>query len=250
MRKHMSKLVSKKRPVAAAFACCFFLLSSSAFSQTSSARLKVEKLLSEASTDLEKRHLKPAQEKSRQALGLLPQYPPALAFHARLLLISEDDDKAYAELERAIALDANLLKDSEVLRCRIDCLLAQGKNEDALKNATALIKVAPNDIVRGIAYRSRGQINSVMGRNEDALKDLSDSIKCSPHQYWTFIDRAMVYTALKRYDQAVADYSEVIRQKPATTVAYSRRAEVYAKLGKSALAAKDRAAALRLGRED
>lgn len=211
---------------------------------------EVRILLTDARTALEKKKLQVALAKCRQALKIRPRLPAAMALEGRCLVLSEEDDRGYAEVLEAISLDKSLLKDDEVLKSRIDYYLSKQMFAEALRDSTSLIALGGRPEGIGRAYRERGQIYQTLHRHEDAIKDFNESLKRDPGQSWTYLDRAITFTAMKNYKSALADYNKVIEVMPGLPTAYNRRAELYDLMGRRDLANRDRAAVRHMGSLD
>lgn len=132
-----------------------------------------------------------------RAIALKPDY--AMAYYKRGLKKSFTDNKAaLADYNRAIELDSKI---AEAYLSRALVFLLGGNYKLAIADYTKLIELKPD----GASYYVRGTAYLDSGDNARAVADLTKSIALDPNYYWTYKQRARAYRNLGKFREAGAD---------------------------------------------
>ncbi len=115
---------------------------------------------------------------------------------------------------------------------------------DAVTLWTDVIKKSGNDDPRG--YNNRGIAFMEMGKNELALRDHLAALKVAPNEPMQHYSVAKGYVGTGRYEEAVKSYTKAIAIKPDMIDGYAARGRAYYFLGKTDLALADFAKAIEL----
>ncbi len=86
------------------------------------------------------------------------------------------------------------------------------------------IKENPNE---PYLHAFRGWSNHKTGKSEDALKDYSEAIRLAPKASDWLNNRALIYSNLKKYDEALEDYTKALGLRPNSALYLRNRARVY-----------------------
>jgi lipoprotein NlpI len=117
----------------------------------------------------------------------------------------------------------------------------------ALEGCTALIesgRLSEEDvfkvlIIRGVAYRNKGNYNQ-------AIQDFDKAIRLKPDVAEAFNNRGVTYDYKGDYERAIQDYNQVIRLRPDDAAAFNNRGLVYHEKGEYDRAIQDFDQAIRL----
>lgn len=174
------------------------------------------------------------------------------------LLAAEDPDKALADYEKALELDA---KNPEYLLARADFYNRQGKYDEAVADIDAVIELRPDvpgsylvkaTILReqekyddalaaldkaaehapnsaGISQQ-RGELYRAKGDFPKAIEHFTRVIELHPGLMLPIIHRAEAYLNDKQYDKALADIETVMKENPELPVAHGLKAQTLASL--------------------
>lgn len=124
----------------------------------------------------------------------------------------------------------------------IQHLLKQGRTEQALAKADALIAAQPND---AHARFLKGQILGDAGRTQEAIAFFTRMTEDFPELPEPYNNLAALYAQQKQYDKARAALEMAVRVNPNYALAHENLGDVYAKL-----AARAYEQAARLGAAD
>ena len=135
-----------------------------------------------------------ARERSRKSLHKAMQHPSALTYRIsseRSALIYRKPDKALAEAERAIALNAN---DPAGHLAMAAALLKAGKPDEAANSVRTAIRHDPNYPAYYLNRLAQAQYE--MSKYQDAIETLETAAKRNPDDDWTFVYLAATYGQL------------------------------------------------------
>jgi len=143
----------------------------------------------------------------------LPHWILGLTF-----LWSRQHERAIAEGERAIALDAN---DADSYVSLGNTLVFAGRAEEGVKLIQKAMRLNPHYPPRylnllGLAYRMAGQC-------EEAIVPLKKAVTCEPDFLPAHFNLAACYAELDRLEEAGAETAEVLRISPNTSVERQRQ---------------------------
>ncbi|MFC1560481.1 tetratricopeptide repeat protein [Pseudomonadota bacterium] len=141
-----------------------------------------------------------AREESRLTLKKAMEQPSALTYQIaseRAAYFQRKPDKALAEAERAITLDAN---DPASHLAMATALLKAKKPDEAEKSVRTAMRLDPHSPAS--YFTKLGQIQYAMGQYEKAAETLETAIKRNPEDDWTFIYLAATYGQLGHEDEA------------------------------------------------
>ena len=132
-----------------------------------------------------------------------------------LLDVSNDPDKALADLNESIRLDP---KNAASYRNRADAWSEKGDPDKAITDDSEAIRLDPKDAG---SYQHRSEMWGAKKDYDKALADVNEAIRLDPRDDDAFALRGDIWLSKEAYDQAIADYTEAIR-------VYRRRHEVLA----------------------
>jgi len=141
-----------------------------------------------------------AREKSRLTLKKAMEKPSALTFQIaseRAAYFQRKPDKALAEAERAIDLDAN---DPAGHLAMATALLKAKKPDEAEKSVLTAMRLDPHSPAS--YFTKLGQIQYVMGQYEKAAEALETAVKLNPDDDWAFVYLAATYGQLGQKGEA------------------------------------------------
>ena len=133
------------------------------------------------------------------ALGLNPEYVPALAQRGYIYTQQGDSTRAFADYERALALDETYIP-AYVNRGALYTRL--GNFGLAINDLTLAISLDPNNAA---ALNNRAVVHAIEANYELALADLNAAIVLAPEYARAYASRAAVYSAL-----AARDYQQFV----------------------------------------
>ena len=135
--------------------------------------------------------------------------------------------QAFADLDRAIALDPN---NARAFRERSNAYRSIGKLDSALADASEAVRLDPRDAK---AFDYRGDVFVDKGKYDRAIQDYDEALRLDPKLSLAFRDRGAAYYFNKDYERAIKDYDEAIKLDPRSDRAYSNRGAAYGKLGRN-----------------
>ena len=136
---------------------------------------------------------------------------------------------AFADLDRAIALDAN---NARAFRERATAQRTAGRLDRALDDAKAFD-------VRGNIFNNNRQFDR-------AIDDYNEAVRLDPQFSLAFMDRGVARYFKADYENAIKDYDKAIELDPKRSRAFTNRGAAYKKLGRNDRALEDESAAIRL----
>src|SRR5271156_7095908 len=110
--------------------------------------------------------------------------------------------QAFADLDRAIALDPN---NARAFRERSNAYRSIGKLDRALADASEAVRLDPRDAK---AFDNRGDVFVEKGQYERAIHDYDEALRLDPKLNLAFRDRGGAYYFNKNYERAIKDYDE------------------------------------------
>jgi tetratricopeptide (TPR) repeat protein len=150
-------------------------------------------------------------------------------------------DRAIADLDRVIKLDAN---NALALRSRGELLRHSGGNLDrAVLDFNEAIRLDPNDAT---AFGQRGNAFNNLRKFDRAIEDYNEAIRLDPNFAQAFSDRGAAYYFKGDYQAAIRDYDEAIRLDPNRPKTFTNRGAAYKKIGRNDRALSDESEAIRL----
>jgi protein O-mannosyl-transferase len=155
------------------------------------------------------------------------RYSPtsATAFNHRGLMYQAqgDIDAAFADYERAIALDPEF---QEAYNNRGLIYTKRKKYELARNDYTMALRLSPREAK---IFFNRGMLHFWHKKYVLAMKDLNRAIEIQPNFADAYNGRGTVFEANKQFPQAIQDYNRAILLNPYYSEAYNNRAVVYGK---------------------
>jgi tetratricopeptide (TPR) repeat protein len=116
--------------------------------------------------------------------------------------------QAFADLDRAIALDPN---NARAFRERSNAYRSIGKLDSALADASEAVRLDPRDAK---AFDYRGDVFVDKGKYDRAIQDYDEALRLDPKLSLAFRDRGAAYYFNKDYERAIKDYDEAIKLDP------------------------------------
>ena len=142
-------------------------------------------------------------------------------------MVRRQDEQAFADLNRAIALDPN---NARAFRERSNAYRSISKLDRALADASEAVRLDPRDAK---AFDNRGDVFVDKGQYDRAIQDYDEALRLDPKLSLAFRDRGAAYYFNKDYERAIKDYDEAIKLDPRSDRAYSNRGAAYRKLGRN-----------------
>jgi tetratricopeptide (TPR) repeat protein len=121
--------------------------------------------------------------------------------------------QAFADLDRAIALDSN---NARAFRECSNAYHSIGKLDRALADASEAARLDPRDAK---AFDNRGDVFVDKGQYDRAIQDYDEALRLDSKLSLAFRDRGAAYYFNKDYQRAIKDYDEAIELDPAATAA-------------------------------
>lgn len=153
---------------------------------------------------VEQKRLPEAEAQFRAALGINPQYGPALLDLARLQVTDNRDQDADQSFQRLAKLD-------EYRSIHAIYLFQRGRRDDAIREMEKLTRQWPDDrSMRSnlvVAYRA-------VGRTADANKVLAQALKVNPSDAEALLQRGEIAIGAKDFSQADADLNQAMHLRP------------------------------------
>lgn len=148
-------------------------------------------------------------------------------------LTIKDYETALADMDEAIRLHA---QDAEYYIFRAQLRYNVDNYDGALDDYTTAISIDPDNYV---AHYNRGILRTEINDLNHAIEDYSEVLRITPNDYRTLYNRAILYRNIHDFKNALADVSTVISVMPDFPVAYFLRFEIYQKMGNEREALKD-----------
>jgi tetratricopeptide (TPR) repeat protein len=211
-----------------------------------------------------------------KAVEINPSYVVAIANRGVTYGSLGKNEKAIADLERALTVNPNSPNPDFILRiadlryvlndftgsiAEYNRLLAMdkmypriyskragskamlGQAEDALEDAEKALQIDPKDEE---AYNGRGLANRLLGRLNEAVNDFSLAIHIKEDYSRPYNNRGTVYLAQGQLERAIEDFSKAIELDSHYADPYSNRGSAKHQLGRDEAALTDLDTALRL----
>ena len=151
----------------------------------------------------------------------------ALVNRGRAAWYANQMKQAFADLDRAIALDPN---NARAFRERSIAWRSSGALDRALADASEAVRLDPKDAK---AFDTRGDVLVNKGKYDRAIQDYDEALRLDPKLSLGFRDRGAAYYFNKDYERAIKDYDEAIKLDPRSDRAYSNRGAAEGKLGRN-----------------
>ena len=165
----------------------------------------------------------------------------ALVVRAGALDNRGESDRAMADLDRAIMLDAN---SARAYRARGELLRHSGGNLDrAVLDFNEAIRLNPGDAV---AFGQRGNVFNNLRQYDRAIDDYNEAVRLDPNFAQAFSDRGAAYYFKGDITAAIQDYDQAIRLDPNRPKTFTNRGAAYKKIGRNDRALQDESEAIRL----
>jgi len=119
-------------------------------------------------------------------------------------------------------------------------------NDLALADLAKAVELIRSELGRSMAYALRAKIYQSEGKLDEALKDYTDAITLAPDFAYHHDNRGNIYFENQQYQKAIADYSEAIKLDPKSANFHTDRAKAYRAVAQPDLASEDEAVAERL----
>ena len=110
------------------------------------------------------------------------------------------------------------------------------RNEEALKDFTALVELKPK---YPNGWRNKGLVQERLGQKEEAIKSFTEEIKYTPADTKNYMSRGTLLEGKNDFEGAVKDFTKIIELSPNTGEGYYARAEALGKSGKMSEALSD-----------
>jgi tetratricopeptide (TPR) repeat protein len=154
---------------------------------------------------VEQKRFPEAEAQFRAALGVNPQYAPALLDLARLQVADNRDQEADQSFQRLAKLE-------EYRSIHAVFLFQIGRRDEAIVELEKLARQRPDDrSLRSnlvVAYRA-------VGRNAEANKVLAQALKVNPSDTEALLQRGEIAIGTRDYSQADADLNQALHFRPA-----------------------------------
>jgi len=147
---------------------------------------------------------------------------------------------AYADFDRAIALDPN---NARAYRERSNAYRGDGKLDRALTDANAAVRLDPKDAV---AFDYRGNVFNNNRQFDRAIEDYNEALRLDPKSAQAYMDRAVAFYFKRDFQSAIKDYDESIKLRPSSARAFTNRGAAYKALGNREQALADESQAIKI----
>ncbi|MFC5243827.1 tetratricopeptide repeat protein [Streptomyces atrovirens] len=164
----------------------------------------------------------------------------AHTYRGQRLYLSDRDEEALAEFDRALAYD---VRNDRAWARRGETRRWLGHHEQAIADLTAALELDPTD---AWALGSRGQAHQQAGNNEQAIADLTAALELDPTLAWALGSRGQAHREEGRYDLAVPDFTAASALDPTSVWALGERGDTHRLAGDNEQAIADFTAALEL----
>jgi len=173
-------------------------------------------------------------------LSHYPTLPLGYTKRARTYMLQGDNERARADVEKAVALDPN---DDRALTMRGTLRFLQGDNAGALTDLRKSVAIKSDDPV---AWNSLGAVHLTLGVRDSAQTEFTRAIERNPSYAEAYLNRALA-RAETSSPEALADFDTAIRFQPQNARAYLWRSETRIRMGDAAGALQDARQAQALG---
>ncbi|MGV9397093.1 tetratricopeptide repeat protein [Streptomyces sp. NPDC003668] len=164
----------------------------------------------------------------------------AYTYRGQRLYLSDRDEEALVEFDRALAHDA---RNALAWARRGETHRWLDHHEEAVADLTAALELDPT---LAWALGSRGQAHHRAGRYDEAIADFTTALELDPTYAWALTDRGEAHRQAGRYDQAVTDFTAALDIDPTLAGALGRRGEAHRQAGRYDQAVTDFTAAVEL----
>ncbi|MFJ9733346.1 tetratricopeptide repeat protein [Streptomyces sp. NPDC101171] len=164
----------------------------------------------------------------------------AYTYRGQRLYLSDRDEEALVEFDRALAHDAG---NARAWARRGETYRWLDQHEQAIADLSAALELDP---AYAWALGSRGEAHRQAGRYDRAITDLTAALELDPTYAWALGARGEAHRQAGRYDQAVTDLTAALELDPALAWALGARGEAHQQAGHYDQAITDFTAALEL----
>ncbi|WP_326658669.1 tetratricopeptide repeat protein [Streptomyces canus] len=164
----------------------------------------------------------------------------AYTYRGRYLYLTDHDEEALAEFDRAIATDPD---HARAWAYRGDAHRWLNHADEAVNDLTTALRLSPND---AWALASRGDSHREAGRYDQAITDLTAAIDLHPAYAWALGSRGQAHRDAGRYDWAITDLTAALHLHPDDAWALASRGEAHCDAGHYDQAITDLTAAIDL----
>jgi tetratricopeptide (TPR) repeat protein len=191
-----------------------------------------------ARTELQKGALDPAIADYDEALRFNPGSASTYLERGSALSRKGDNDRAFADFEKATDLDAENAAGVAVsaLLMKASLHAAQSNSDAAIADYDAAIKLDPHLVS---LFLARAELLAGKGDAEPALADYDQAIKLDPKNVPAYNSRGGFYRERGEYAKAAADFEKAIENAPDDPTGYGNRALVRFYQGEFAKAVDD-----------
>jgi tetratricopeptide (TPR) repeat protein len=175
-----------------------------------------------------------------KAIELSPNLFAAWKYRGGLYIEIREYDKAIADHTQRVRLDPD---SAGAYMSRGIAYTGKGDYDKAIADYDRAVKLNPDF---ASAYNNRGNAYRNKGDYDRAIADYNQAIKLDPNLAKTYANRGVAYYDKGDYDRAIADYTQAIKLDPNYAVAYGNRGVAYYDKGDYDRAIADYTQAIRL----
>jgi tetratricopeptide (TPR) repeat protein len=190
-------------------------------------------LLARGEQLLSKNEMPQLEQIVKQALGIDPESPGALALRAAVKQMQTDFESAKRDAQAALKLNPETFRAHLVLSV---VNFADGKVEDCIVSETIAIRLRP-DNPWGWSNRARSYL--ALKEYRQAIADAGEAIDRRFAMPNALMTRGAAYGHLGMYEKALADYDAAAKMAPHNAHIFDQRALVHARLGNKKNAEED-----------
>lgn len=173
-------------------------------------------------------------------LSHYPTLPLGYTKRARSYMLQDDNERALADVEKALALDPG---DDRALTMRGTIRFLKGDNAGALADLEKSVGIKSDDAV---AWNSLGAVHLTLGERDKAQPDFARAIVLKKDYAEAYLNRALTLAANSPAG-AMADFDAAIRLQPGNAKAYLWRSGARMQIGDRTGALQDARRAQALG---
>lgn len=161
-----------------------------------------------------------------RAIAANPNYAPAHAGRAIVLIDLDRLDQAEVELATASRLDEN---DFATLRGLGYLNLARGRLDDAVRFFTRSLEIQP---ANRSSLRQRALAYAGLGRMDDALADMDRALRDNPDNQFLLHTRARMLAVAGRREEAIAAMSRAVAADPGNFFVTTMQGDMLTRFGR------------------
>ena len=170
----------------------------------------------------------------------------SIAFYNRAIAhgVKGDHDRAIADYDQAVRLDAN---NAKAYYGRANAYYNKRDYQRSISDFDQAIRLSPN-VAR--YYSDRADAYDNLGQFDRALADYDRGIRLDPADGSIYYNRGIAYAGAGQYERALVDYDQAIKLNPQDAAANKYRGQSNFYLARYGAAAADLGRAFELGRDD